>query len=983
MRIARPFVALALMVGLALPALGQGNPTAKLTGRVTSEGTPLPGVTVTATSDNLQGKRITTTSANGDYLFPSLPPGDYTITFELQGLDSVQVAARLSAAQSANVNAEMVASAVAEEIVVTSSLEAISQSSQAATTYTQDLIDKLPAGRSITEIVALAPGIHATGPSKSSENNLGPISVSGAATFENLFLVNGVVVNENIRGGANDLFIEDAIQETTTATSGVSAEFGRFAGGVVNVITKSGGNAFSGSLRTSFRNQDWSEETPLTTTVTDDIVPIYEATLGGPVLRDRLWFFVAGRDFEEITTANTSITNLAFDSGRDEQRYEGKLTLSLTDAHNLVGSYMKLDEIQYGNNFPPIMDLRSISDRETPEELLAFNYNGSLTSNLFVTAQYSEREFTFINSGSRFTDRIFGTLLLDRSRNNARYWSPTFCGVCRPEQRNNENYLAKASYFLSSESLGTHDLVVGYDAFNDIRVSDNHQSGSDYRIFGTAAIIQGDQIYPVFDNNGSTWIQFNPISVSSRGTNFETHSIFVNDAWRLNDQWAFNLGVRWDKNDGTDGGGAKVADDSNISPRLAVTFDPKGGDMVFHLSYAKYVAALANNQGDAASAGGVPATFRWAYGGPDINVDPNAPLLGPEEALSQLWAWWDSIGGPNNTLPTLLVDIPGGNTRINGSLDSPSVDELSLGATLRIGSRGQLRADYVHREYGDFYAERTDRTTGQLVQPGTGRRFDINLIENNNEDPERVYDGLHTQFRFGFSKLDIGGNWTWSHARGNFDGETRVNGPVRFEGGKYPEFKDPRWNNPRGDLLVDQRHRVNLYAVYTLFENDRQSVSVSGLQHYSSGRPYEAIGAVDTRPFVPDLGYASEPATVAYYFTGRGELLTPDIYRTDLSISWELRIGKLDVFIEPEVVNVFNADDVDTTATNLLDQSVFTASNSGATSCNGTRCLAFNPFTETPVEGVHWAKGPNFGQAINPLAFQQPRTYRLSVGIRF
>lgn len=982
MRITRPIVALALLVGLSLPALGQGNPTAKLTGRVTNEGSGLPGVTVTAVSENLQGKRITVTSTNGDYLFPSLPPGTYTISFELQGLDTVQLSTRLSAAQSAVLDAEMVTAAVADEIVVTSSLEAISQGSQAATTYTQDLIDKLPAGRSITEIVALAPGIHATGPSKSSENNLGPISVSGGATFENLFLVNGVVVNENIRGGANDLFIEDAIQETTTATSGVSAEFGRFSGGVVNVITKSGGNAFSGSLRTSFRNQDWSEETPLTTTVTDDIVPIYEATLGGPILRDRLWFFVAGRDFEELKTANASITNVAYDEGRDEQRYEGKLTLSLTESHNLVGSYMQLDEIQYGNTFPPIMDLRSVSDRETPEELLAFNYTGALSSNLFVTAQYSEREFTFINSGSRFTDRIFGTLLLDRSRNSARYWSPTFCGVCRPEQRNNENYLAKASYFLSSESLGTHDLVVGYDSFNDIRISDNHQSGSDYRIFGTGAIIQGTDIYPVFNNNGSTWIQFNPIASSSAGTNFETHSIFFNDAWRLNDKWAFNIGARYDRNDGTDGSGNQVADDSNISPRLAVTFDPTGGDMVFHLAFARYVAALANNQGDAASAGGVPATLRWAYGGPNINTDPNAPLLGPEEGLATLWTWWDSIGGPNNNLPTLLVDIPGGNTRINGSLDSPSVDELSIGASLRVGQRGQVRADYVHREYGNFYSERTDLSTGQLVQPGTGRRFDINLIENNDTDPERVYDGLHTQFRFGLSKLDFGGNWTWSHARGNFDGETRVNGPVRYDGDKYPEYKDPRWNTPRGDLLVDQRHRVNLYAVYTLFESDLQSVRVSGLQHYSSGRPYEAIGTINPAAYVTNPGYASTPV-VNYYFTGRGELLTPDIYRTDLSISWEMRIGKLDIFIEPEIVNVFNAQRVDTTATNLLDQSVFTANNSGATSCNGARCQAFDPFTTTPVEGVHWAKGPSFGTAINPLAFQQPRTYRLSVGIRF
>ena len=91
------------------------------------------------------------------------------------------------------------------------------------------------------------------GPSKSTDTGLGNITISGAPTYENLFLVNGVVVNENIRGQALDLFIEDSVQETTTAAAGVSAEYGRFSGGVVNVLTKSGGNDFTGSLRTPGR----------------------------------------------------------------------------------------------------------------------------------------------------------------------------------------------------------------------------------------------------------------------------------------------------------------------------------------------------------------------------------------------------------------------------------------------------------------------------------------------------------------------------------------------------------------------------------------------------------------------------------------------------------------------------------------------------------------------------------------------------------
>ena len=86
----------------------------------------------------------------------------------------------------------------------------------------------------------MAPAVHPSGPN-------GAYSISGAPSFESLFMVNGVTVNENTRGQPNSLFIEDAIQETTVATAGISAEFGRFSGGVINVVTKSGGNLFSGS----------------------------------------------------------------------------------------------------------------------------------------------------------------------------------------------------------------------------------------------------------------------------------------------------------------------------------------------------------------------------------------------------------------------------------------------------------------------------------------------------------------------------------------------------------------------------------------------------------------------------------------------------------------------------------------------------------------------------------------------------------------
>ncbi len=128
---------------------------------------------------------------------------------------------------------------VTEEVqVVGRAADVLTQTAQVATNFTQELIATLPTVRDINAILLLAPAVHPTGPG-------GAFSIAGSVSFENLFLVNGVTINENLRGQAYDLYIEDAIQETTVATGGVSAEFGRFSGGVVNIITKSGGNRFS------------------------------------------------------------------------------------------------------------------------------------------------------------------------------------------------------------------------------------------------------------------------------------------------------------------------------------------------------------------------------------------------------------------------------------------------------------------------------------------------------------------------------------------------------------------------------------------------------------------------------------------------------------------------------------------------------------------------------------------------------------------
>src|SRR6516164_10525581 len=231
-------------VALTATAAHAQTTTGTISGHVVdSQGLAVPGVTVNAGSPNLQGVRSAVTSTNGDYIFTGLPSGTYTITFELSGFQPQSRTVTLAPTQVMPLDVAMGVAAVSETInVVGRAGDVLTQTAQVATNFKQDLIATLPTTRDINASLLLAPAVHPTGPS-------GAYSISGSMSYETLYMVNGVNVSENLRGQAYDLYIEDAIQETNISTAGISAEYGRFGGGVVNVITKPGGNTFSGSFR--------------------------------------------------------------------------------------------------------------------------------------------------------------------------------------------------------------------------------------------------------------------------------------------------------------------------------------------------------------------------------------------------------------------------------------------------------------------------------------------------------------------------------------------------------------------------------------------------------------------------------------------------------------------------------------------------------------------------------------------------------------
>ncbi|HUP65932.1 MAG TPA: TonB-dependent receptor [Thermoanaerobaculia bacterium] len=967
------------LLGLALitgSLFAQGT-TSALTGRVEHQGEGLPGVTVTITSPSLQGERVEITDVNGNFHFPAIPPGEYTVVFTMDGMATVRQTTRVALAGTQRANASMGLSTVAEAITVTATAPAVLETTEIQTNFTNEEVNDLPVNRALQSIVELSPGVTATGPNKNPRAAAPPsLTISGAYAYDSLFLVNGAVTNENMRGQTDSLFIEDAIEETTILTGSISAEYGRFTGGVVSAITKSGGNEFSGSLRDTLTNPSWTSTTPRgEAKAASTLNHTYEATLGGRILRDHLWFFGAGRLFEQDIPGFFTDSTLEMPTTiQADERFEGKLTGQIAKGHTLVGSYLSYEIDQTPHCAFGCWDIGTmdIDGRQVPREMITAQYSGIITNNFLVEAGYSTRDLVFSNSGGNHVttdfndprDVALGSWGYDFTAGGA-WGSPIFCGVCDDESRANEYYNLKGTYYLASEATGSHSIVAGYENFAESRFSNNYQSGSNFDLYIWSGITptrtSDGELRPVFSAGDE--LLWWPIFTPSQGSDFVTESLFINDKWDFSPNLSFNLGVRYDRNDGTDSAGNPISKDSNFSPRLGAIYDINGdGRYRINASYSRYVSRIQEGIGGNAG-GGNPSTFIWQYDGPNIGGPDSG--MDAFDVLEEAYRWFLSIGGTGNTSHLVGASIPGLNTVMLGDLKSPNVDEFTVGFGAQVGSNAYFRADLIDRSWGDFYALYT--VPNDQVPSPAGDGFLDNQIYGNTNDVERTYQAVQLQAAYRFRpRLNFGGNYTWSQTEGNSDGENAGSGPLTDLAHFYPEYRSFGANSPVGLLLQDQTHKARLWVAYDQPLGGLGNLNISLLQRFDSGTPYSAFtAALPVVDYVNDPGYATPPDSVEYFFSDRGEFRWEDQTATDLALNWTGGAFGLNLFAEAEVFNLF-------------DESA---------QINGNTSVAvlepFNPFTETPVEGVHWQKGGNFGNATSVNHYQLPRTYRFSLGLRF
>jgi hypothetical protein len=971
--------AAALSFALGASAYAQGTQSGTLSGTVTStDGASLPGVTVSVTSSALQGERSSVSDASGAYSFRNLPPGSYKVRFELAGFGTVEKTVAVSLGGIAVADSSMSVATVEETIEVLGEAPSMLTTTEVATNLKYaETVDRLAMNRNLAAIAELAPGLTDNGP------NIGQVTIGGAFAYDNVFLLNGVDINDNLFGTANQLFIEDALQEVTVLTNGVSAEYGRFSGGVINAITKSGGNTFQGSWRTDVTNPDWIDESRTEkdaiaagrgTPHIDQNVFSNTATLGGPVVKDRLWFFGAYRRENLSEARSLSVLGTGYTFEQLNRRYEGKLTGRIAANHNLQVNYIKNTNEQINN--ATINQTNSISEstlvtRQTPADLFVARYDGAIGSNLYAEAQFSKKTFGFRNTGGTSTD-IFDSPFLALGRSgipaNSHYNAPYFDST-DPEDRNNKQFAGALSYFLSTGSAGRHDLKFGGEHFTSYRTGGNSQSSTGF-VFLVDPVVSGG--LPVVDSGGNVVPNFVPgvsqiqnwLPLRGARINLKTLSLYINDRWMLNDHWTFNLGGRMERHstDSTQAGIASVSSSAFV-PRLGATFDVKAdGRWVLQATYGHYAGKASETQFADNTNVGTPSLLSGVYNGPAGTGVGFAP------------------GFDVNNYTVVNGNFPIRNVFIEDDLNTPITKEWTMQAGTRLGNNGELKVIYSNRKTTNFLEDFITRDNGTTTVIEDGRNFgtfDNVVIRNTSDILNREYQALLfiTNYR-------VTANWTagahWTHQlknEGNFEGEA-ANQPGNYSIiNDRPEIYSEARHFPTGRTDDYQGDKVRLYSVYDLKLGRAGTVSLGGVYRYDSPQAYSLIAtnvpfsALQTARRTA-LGYARQPASQPQvFFGGRGIEEFEASHLLDFSMNYELPVYKTArPFFKAELRNAFNKQPL----------------------------IGFNttitPVANGPVDELGlpttFTRGALFGTPVNNYTATAPhvpfpREFRFSFGVRF
>jgi hypothetical protein len=915
--------------------------TGGITGTVKdSSGAILPGASVQAVSPSQVGVQHVVADDQGNYRFPALFPGVYEISASLQGFTPAKVeGVRVALGQVSRIDLSLSLATLTESVTVTAESPLIDVKQNAATsTITAEVIDRIPKARDFTDLIKTAPGTQ--------QERKSGIQIDGAGGSEHRYVIDGMDTTGVRTGVSGQEMPTDFVQEVQVKSSGYNAEFRATTGGVISAVTKSGSNQFRGSVGTYFRNNSFngdprpslrlnpSDQSKAEYIVTpDDKFERHEPVLelGGPIIRNRAWFYVGfAPDIERTERTVTFRTNGVRGTFRqNEEDYNGIYNVTTQLSTNMrLKATINRQSYRDEPGFPGIEPDGTSTSNPTqfPGTIVADTFDNFYTGSLDWTL--NSKTFANISVGlydygthgfgageklrhvfgaSNFNTTAFNfPEIPDSLRFVNGYSDEISSSVTKFDDFKRNSVNADLSYF--ANKFGQHAIKTG---FQYERIGNERLGGAQYPTItlnwgNVRAALDGRRVTGTYGHYTVTRV-YNSGDIHTNGV-----GLFLQDAWTVKPNFTINMGVRADKEEipsYTEGNqGIRFGFADKISPRVGFAWD-----------------ILSNG--------------KWkGYGSWGIFYDTSKlemprGLFGSEHSVTYYMTLdtydWPSIQCGHPPVPgpgcpgTYIeqVDFRHAANEADNFLLDPNLKpirtrEFTLGLDHELTPRIGVGVRYARKRF-----DRTIEDTGVLV-PDVGEVYRITnpgegLGENvlrdfagcttcpNQPKPTRNYDGLEFRFVKRWSdRWTVTSTYLYSRIYGNYSGltssdENNRNAPSvnRFFDGQYYSF-DHRGQPVFGLLQTDRPHVFKIEGAYDLPWG-------TGIGLYwlaESGTPLQTQMSEKGIPFFP---------------FGRGDLgRTPMYTQTDFMMQHTFRVwGGHQVNLGLNVLNLFDQDTVTRRAT--------------------------------------------------------------------
>ena len=864
-------IALAVVVPVRLEA--QARLTgADLQGTVSDEsGGVLPAAAVTVTNVETNLTRTATSDGKGRYVVAALPPGTYKVSVALSGFaPRARDKVTLLLGQTVEVDFTLKVASAREEVTVTDEAPVVNPTQTAVSSVVgQQQIENLPInGRNFISFSVITPGVTTDRTPQQGSTATSGLSFMGQRARSNNIMVDGLDNNDTITGGVASSFSQEAVREFQVLTNSCSAEFGKATGGIVNIVTKSGTNEIHGNTFLYLRDESlnarehFEKFDPSGQPIDREKAPYRQrqwgATLGGPLQKDKTFFFLSGERID--VTANNFVT----------------IAPATAEVLRRNGFPLDLGNVAY--DFKVTELLAKVDHQWTPEHnlVLRANFSDTVNGNIdpfggIVAKSRGTSLFKKDWSASASETDILSRRWVNEVRLQYAWLDqdvipqdPTCDGICDREDEG-----SPAVDITGLASVGRNRFAPQYRTLDRIQLSDTvSYFGGDHRLKAgfdllylsnqaTLPLTMGGR-YVFSAAQGLSALQaldrglpasyLQAYGNSSGPFKYRDVALFVQDEWRVSSHLTLKPGLRYQRQlwgkvppftvsnlNGTTYTYPWHEDANDIAPRLAVAIDPKGdGRTSIHAAYGLYFEnQLLNARRNTAVLDGSPTGLRTLL------------LRGADAARA-----WSS---PGHRLPEPSTFYPSTEISIDPDMQTPYAQQAAVGFDRALGKDFSLAANFLYARGKEQIG--TIDYNPVIPALGAGRRpNDVNGQANTSTSVlqyttfgETWYKGLTVSLTKRLShRYQLMASYTLSRAEDNStdygsaflpEDNGRGRNPADPEG--LPVGFDPY--RERGPATHDQRHRLVVSGLYQL----PWSLNLSAIFTAASGRPFNPLAGVD------------------------------------------------------------------------------------------------------------------------------------------